>query len=67
MAQRITEKILDNMIKNINEHTGRKYSLDYAYGGVRLVRASGNGYTEESYRMTKREMFYVLNALQKFI
>lgn len=67
MAQRITEKFLDNMIKNINNSTGRKYSLNYAYGGVRLVHACGNGYTEESYRMTKREMYYVLDALQKFI
>ena len=67
MTQRITEKFLANMIKHINDSTGKKYSLNYAYGGVRLVHTYGNGYTEESYRMTKREMYYVLDALQHFI
>jgi hypothetical protein len=68
MTQRITEKFLDNMIKNINNRTGRKYFLEYAYGGVKLVHTYENdGYTDESYRMTKREMYYVLDALQHFI
>lgn len=65
---RITEKLLDNRIKNINNSTGRKYSLEYAYGGVKLVHPyETGGYTDESYRMTKREMYYVLEALQHFI
>jgi hypothetical protein len=65
---RITHKFLDNMVKNINHQTGRQYYLDYGYGGVKLVHEyENNGYTEESYRVTTREMYYILDALQHFI
>lgn len=65
---RVTYTFLNNMVKNINANTGRKYSLNYCYGGVRLVHEYENGgITDESYRVSSREMYYILDALQHFI
>lgn len=55
------------MVENINRTTGRKYILDYAYGRVRLVHEFGNGYSSESYAVSTREMYFILDALQHFI
>ena len=83
MTERITDSLLEKMVKNINIDTGnpvaymnkdRKtlkghYKLDKAYGGIRLVRVGNEsgGVHDISPRVTKREMYYILLTLREFV
>lgn len=57
MATRVTDAQLYKMVEEINESTDNLYdfSLDFAYGGVRLVRDGGS--REVSGRMSRPELW----------
>jgi hypothetical protein len=75
-SNRITQKDLESMVNDLNEANGitdakwntvGAYQLDYAYGGVKLVKimSSGGGQTNVSpggYG-TKRELYIFLRGM----
>lgn len=69
---RITNKILETMVDNINRKMGNKpeeaLCLEFAYGGVRLCRhVGGTGLADVSMRMTRPEMEKVLDAMYNLV
>lgn len=66
---RVTKEILRNKVDNINRTIqttdGTKLDLDYAYGGVRLVKVYTDfgGVSDVSERMTKAQMSVVLDTI----
>lgn len=69
---RITKNDLRNKIEFINrrlEALGYKgnYYLDVAYGSYRLVKQAGSGERIISYRMTCRELYYTLDAIENVL
>lgn len=66
--ERVTRKTLHNMVGCINTLTRETYALDIAYGGYRLVKMCEHGGEADcSYRMTAREMFYTLEAIEQIL
>lgn len=66
--ERVTRKTLHNMVDCINTLTREEYALDIAYGGYRLVKMCEHGGEADcSYRMTAREMFYTLEAIEQVL
>lgn len=68
---RITKENLENLVKNINKKLNlgenEKLYLEYAYGGVRLVKRSGEngcGCSDISFRGTKKEIYNHLITLE---
>ena len=66
----VTLAVIESQIETLNRMTKRttackKYALDQAYGGVRLViRCSKNGSESDiSTRGTKRELSNILSAM----
>lgn len=76
---RITKEQLEYQVKMLNEDMGYPtksyengksnigtYTIDYSYGGVKLeqIMNTGGGVVEITpYRLTKRELYYVVNAM----
>lgn len=60
MANTISKADLQRSVDYLNELTGGRYALDYAYGGVRLVRGVGDSgaQTDVGPRGTKSEVYY---------
>ncbi len=54
--QRTTDKQLESLCQHLNDKTGNAhdFSIDHAYGGVRLVRKHGS--VDVSYRLRKGEL-----------
>lgn len=66
--ERVTKTMLHNMINSINSKTKNTYALDIAYGGYRLVKMCENGGESDcSYRVTAKEMYYILYALDEVL
>jgi len=65
MSTRIKMKDLENALERLNYYAKKKYTIEGAYGCVRLV-------TEDRSRnitalMTKRELYYAIQAIIEFI
>ena len=76
---RITKKQIEYQVKMLNEDMGNKtksyengksnigtYTIDYSYGGCKLhqIVNNGGGVVEITpYRLTKRELYYVVNGM----
>lgn len=56
-------------IKSKAEYKGQAFDLDYAYGGVRLVKygKTGSGIREISPRLSKRQLWDYLQAFAEGI
>ncbi len=52
--QRTTNEQLNSLCQHLNDKTGLDFSIDHAYGGVRLVRKHGS--VDVSYRLRKGEL-----------
>ena len=69
MAERITKTDLQKHIQWLNTATGEDYDLDWAYGGVRVVRLNGScdpqavWRTVVSVRGSKREIYNILRGM----
>lgn len=61
----ITKAVLAAKIEYLNYITGGSYDLDYAYGGVRLVRLTNEhgGVADMSERVGKPEMARILDTI----
>jgi len=75
---RITEKDLEDKVQSLNmifgfkrtyikskaEYRGKSFDLDYAYGGVKLIKygKTGSGIREVSPRLTKSELADFIDA-----
>lgn len=61
----ITKAILAAKVQYLNYITNGSYDLDYAYGGVRLVRLTNEhgGVADVSERVGKPEMARILDAI----
>ena len=80
---RITKEQLENQVLLLNEFTGQNkemfskdganighYYIDYSYGGVKLeqiVNNSGACREITNYRLTKRELYYVLHSMNNLL
>lgn len=69
---RVTKELLRNHVQRINrflKENGKdiEYGLDIAYGGYRLVKYVGSGESERSYRLTAKELYYVLYTIEKVL
>lgn len=66
---RVSQKDLELAIKNLNELTEGQYSLDCAYGGYKLVIRTEFGGEKEmtTYRMTAKELYYTISAIENVI
>lgn len=70
--ERTTKAHLDSMIDTLNQlHPidGAKFALDYAYGGVRLVKRYDRtgGESDLSIRGTKTEIYNMLRAAENIL
>jgi hypothetical protein len=61
MAERITKTDLQKHILRLNTATGQDYDLDWAYGGVRVVRSEGS--YDVTVRGSKREIYNILRGM----
>ena len=61
----ITKAVLAAKIEYLNTITNDNYDLDYAYGGVRLVRLTNEhgGVADVSERVGKPEMARILDSI----
>lgn len=64
MAEKTGINDLKKLAELVSRRTGVAFSLDFAYGGVRLCDA--NGARDLSRRVTRREMFAILDAIDNF-
>jgi|15BtaG_2_1085339.scaffolds.fasta_scaffold04274_3 hypothetical protein len=68
---RITTKDLEAKLARINDLTDGTYTLDWAYGGVRLTKFTApdrhSGERDISDRFTKRELYEFMRAFIKGI
>lgn len=71
MSERMTrpqcEAVLGQVNNLLNRDTGDEgaYLIEGVYGGLGLYRRAGHGYAETvGYRMTTREMYYVLKGMR---
>lgn len=68
---RINNKDLEGQLEIINELTDGTYTLDWAYGGVRLTKFTApdrhSGERDISDRFTKRELYEFMRAFIKGI
>ena len=80
---RITKEQLENQVLMLNEFTGQNkemfskgganighYYIDYSYGGVKLEQIVNNGGACReitNYRLTKRELYYVLHSMNNLL
>lgn len=62
----VTKEILRNKVDYLNHLTGLHYDLDFAYGGVRLIRIvnGSGGCSDCSVRMTKSQLADTLDAIE---
>lgn len=65
MTYRVTNDDLKKVLNLINKASGVEHGLDYAYGGVRLVK--NNGSNDVLPRGTKKECFEFMHAYLKGI
>ncbi len=62
-----TQKELEAALKTLNDTSTRKYNIDYANGGVRLVaEEQGTGVSDISYRMPKSQLYAVIISTQNY-
>lgn len=61
----MTKEILRAKVENINNVLGSSLTLEYAYGGVRLVKLTNEhgGVVDVSERVSKPEMGRILDAI----
>lgn len=67
---RITKKDLHMMLERVNnkaELSGRRFSLGCAYGGYRLEEECGAGVRDRSFRVTAKEMYFILDAIDNIL
>jgi len=68
---RINDKDLKEQLRVINKLTDGTYTLDFAYGGVRLTKFTApdrhSGEKDISDRFTKRELYEFMRAFIKGI
>lgn len=66
---RITKTVLEAKVQYLNYITGGSYALDYAYGGVRLVRLTDEhgGVADMSERVGKPEMARILDSITNVV
>lgn len=61
---RVTRKQLRTMIDILSSQSKKKYGLDIAYGGYRLIEnCKSGGCSSVSMCLTAKELYYVLDAL----
>ena len=60
---KVTKKDLDRSVERLAEITGVDYSLNWAYGGVRVVRQVGAGSKDVTVRGSKREIYNILRGM----
>ena len=69
--RRINNKDLEGQLEVINKLTDGTYTLDWAYGGVRLTKFTApdrhSGVRDISDRFTKRELYGFMRAFIKGI
>jgi hypothetical protein len=63
--ERVTDQKLNYYLGRINSQSKQTYSLEYAMGGVKLLRDDSFEITQ--YRHTKKEMYLVLLAMANFL
>lgn len=65
----ITKAVLAAKVQYLNDITGGSYDLDYAYGGVRLVRLTNEhgGIADMSERVSKPEMARILDSITNVV
>ena len=71
---RVTKANLYHIIRRINSYLKEnekdiQYDLDCAYGGYCLIKYTNEngGCTDRSYRLSVREMYYVLYSIESVI
>ena len=64
MTQRITEADMRGALDRLNGQTKRKYRLDGAYGGWRLVvNEKGSSINDIGFRGSKAEVYYTIQTI----
>ena len=61
---RITNKDVENVLERLNAVSKNKYSLEWAYGGVKLLKDDSREIT--LYRHTKKELYHIILAILKW-
>lgn len=69
MGYRITDSMLESMVKNLNEISKCRYGLSHAYGRVSLIRYSMEctGISNISTSNTKSELYYQMSTLFEWL
>ena len=68
MTQRITEADMRGALDRLNGQTKRKYRLDGAYGGWRIVvEEKGSSINDIGYRGSKAETYYAIQTVNKVL
>jgi len=65
MSQRITKKMLENALNRLNYYAKKKYTMEGAYGFVRLTNETRS--RNITVLMSKRELYYTIQAIIEFI
>ena len=66
---RITEKDLSYAIEALNDRSEKRYRLDYAYGGVRLVVEIGDttAIRDVSYRVSRPQLYNIIWGILSYL
>jgi hypothetical protein len=69
MTNRITKQGINGMLKRLRENTGLDLQIDHSYGtqGLEAVVNSAGGVTDLSHKMSGREMYNTLYAINRVI
>ena len=59
--EKVTKRDIERRVERLAEITGVDYSLDWAYGGVRVMRNSGS--SNVTVRGSKREIYNILRGM----
>lgn len=67
---RVTDSMLESALRVLNSMSRRKYRIERAYGGYRLIVEipdSDGAVADVSARMSKSELYYTIHAIIKYL
>ena len=67
MADRITQKRLENIVSRLSKITGNTYRLDYAYGGVALENDTGSIQIFNTGHISKKALYDNIFSVIQFL
>lgn len=64
---RVTNEMLNNAVKLLNEYGRNTYKLYHGPDGIELVRVVGEGISKISYPYTKGQLFEIIQVILAYL